>query len=774
MKDYDFKTLSPDEFEDLARQLLNKTYNKRYKNEYAEFISTPKGKDSGIDLFSSSISKDFDIVVQVKHYAGSTISDLRRTLLGTKTNSKKSELSKVKKINPRKYIIVTSLKISLADKQKLKKEFYPFISELRDIIDYKVLNNLLEEYPDIEKRFIKLFFTSAEVLRQVIFEGNVGHGEFYETKIASKLKLFVDTGIFQEAEILLRNKKVLIITGEPGSGKTTLAEILVYKFLKLGYQLGYILNDINQADKIWSTEPQIFYYDDFLGQNFYEMEIAQNQERPLYDLIQRISKSTNKLLVLTTRTIIYNHARYNSARIENLYKFCSLVKVDVSSLTLFIKKSIIKNHIHYKNIPFKNKIEFDDIHITQIASHDNFYPRIIDFVTEEISLKYITENNIRLFDYTLFTLDNPIEIWRMCYEKQITEAERIFINTLFSIGNLLEKEKLKLAFDKRIEMEHSNGNSQINNWVSFENCYKSLNEAFILTAFDTEGICYITFINPSVSDFLLSYLQNYKLEVHSILKSAYYIEQYFNRFRNDGRNKFAGHIKISLPISYYENFIKDEIKLDSCIYNSEDSNYYNYLHLYKGLILLMYFKEQINLDEKLSEIISQINFDNIHRIHFINLYYLVNHSYHTNSLRNTISNKWDSIIRLLIKKSNTQLDLDLVYSLFSLYKKPLENFFKDETSITVMQNTIDSFYETEIYDTISFLKSTALSITEVNTNHSMLLKKIKEDYVKNFIPKDNINIEAWNSIDWDAIIKENNFNKTYIEIYGENKEEYLD
>ena len=252
MKDYDFKNLSSEEFEDLARQLLNKYYNRNVKSAYVHFLGTPKGKDAGIDLYHSTSENDFEIVVQVKHYAGSKITNLLNSLLGTKKNAEKSELAKVRKLNPNRYIIVTSLNVSLAEKQKIKKAFKPFIVELRDIIDYKTLNNLLEDYPEIEENFIKLYFTSAEVMRNVINGKNIGHGEFFQTKIESKINIYVDTGIFREAEKQLLSKRVLIITGEPGSGKSTLAEILVYKFLKLNFQLGYILNDITQADKIWT------------------------------------------------------------------------------------------------------------------------------------------------------------------------------------------------------------------------------------------------------------------------------------------------------------------------------------------------------------------------------------------------------------------------------------------------------------------------------------------------------------------------------------------
>ena len=579
MKDYDFKNLSSEEFEDLARQLLNKYYNRNVKSAYVNFLGTPKGKDAGIDLYHSTSENDFEIVVQVKHYAGSKITNLLNSLLGTKKNAEKSELAKVRKLNPNRYIIVTSLNVSLAEKQKIKKAFKPFIVELRDIIDYKTLNNLLEDYPEIEENFIKLYFTSAEVMRNVINGKNIGHGEFFQTKIESKINIYVDTGIFREAEKQLLSKRVLIITGEPGSGKSTLAEILVYKFLKLNFQLGYILNDITQADKIWTNSKQIFYYDDFLGQNFYESEFEQKEERPLNNFIERVSKSEDKLFVLTTRTIIYNHARDCSEVFRNVRKHSSNLQIELTNLKITIKIMMIKNHLHFKNVPLSIQKSISENEITQIACHPNFYPRIVDFITDDLSLKYVKDENMGLLQYAMYTLENPVEIWRLCYEKQITEAERIFINTLFSSSNLLNQDKLKKAFSRRVHIEFQKNSPGINKWISFEDCYRSLNEAFILTAYDYQGNSYITFINPSVADFLLSYLPKYTLETSAIIESSIFIEQMFFRFRSSIDTTQTNYLKITLPDYFREVIIKNTIPFDSMLDFDSEKEFINYIDL---------------------------------------------------------------------------------------------------------------------------------------------------------------------------------------------------
>lgn len=116
MSNYDFSTLNPIDFEKLACDLLNVKRNKVTK---AMFRSFKEGKDGGIDLLLSTKNNDLEVIVQVKHYYKSSFAALKRDL--------KTELDKVKKINPKKYIFVTSLALSKHNKDEIKSIFAPYI-----------------------------------------------------------------------------------------------------------------------------------------------------------------------------------------------------------------------------------------------------------------------------------------------------------------------------------------------------------------------------------------------------------------------------------------------------------------------------------------------------------------------------------------------------------------------------------------------------------------------------------------------------------------------
>ena len=112
---YDFLNLSPAEFEELSRDLLQKHLN-------TIFESFKDGRDQGIDLRWTS-NNDKNIIVQCKRY-----SDYKPLIANLK-----KEVLKVTKLNPQKYIIMTSTGLTPNNKSEIKKLFSPYIVNTSDI-----------------------------------------------------------------------------------------------------------------------------------------------------------------------------------------------------------------------------------------------------------------------------------------------------------------------------------------------------------------------------------------------------------------------------------------------------------------------------------------------------------------------------------------------------------------------------------------------------------------------------------------------------------------
>ena len=91
--------------------------------------------------------------------------------------------------------------------------------------------------------------------------------EFVENELKKRLRLYVETSILNEARETLNKNNFVIITGEPGVGKTTTAELLLYELIIEDYELIYIYDDIKEVEKVIDEngKKQVFYLTTFWG-----------------------------------------------------------------------------------------------------------------------------------------------------------------------------------------------------------------------------------------------------------------------------------------------------------------------------------------------------------------------------------------------------------------------------------------------------------------------------------------------------------------------------
>jgi Restriction endonuclease len=102
MPDYDFHQLSPYDLEILAGDLLQAHWS-------VTLESFKAGRDGGVDLrYATGSNKT---VVQVKHYLRTGLNGLLRDL--------KTEASKVHRLQPCRYVLVTSVPLSPANKDAI-------------------------------------------------------------------------------------------------------------------------------------------------------------------------------------------------------------------------------------------------------------------------------------------------------------------------------------------------------------------------------------------------------------------------------------------------------------------------------------------------------------------------------------------------------------------------------------------------------------------------------------------------------------------------------
>lgn len=179
---YDFSTLSPADFEDLSRDLVGRLLGTRFE-------AFAPGPDGGID---GRHAIGANVILQAKHYAGSRAADLLRAM--------KRERLAIERLQPSRYILTTSCKITPRTKSKLARIIGPALLSESDIIGPEDLNSLLRAYPDVEKSHLKLWLSSTTVLEQIIRAASHHFTSLTRQEIEEKVKVYAPNPSFDEAQ----------------------------------------------------------------------------------------------------------------------------------------------------------------------------------------------------------------------------------------------------------------------------------------------------------------------------------------------------------------------------------------------------------------------------------------------------------------------------------------------------------------------------------------------------------------------------------------------
>ena len=172
------------------------------------------GPDGGIDL--RHIGRwgvdNPSIVIQCKRWAEDSFRPLLRRLT-------KEELPKIGELNPRRYILMTSVKLNPARKDMIVYAMKPWILSAKDIIGRDDISGLLAKHNEVERRHIKLWLTSSEVLDALLNSGIFYRSEEALRQVKQQLRLWVPNPSFSRAREILDANRVCIISGAPGIGK---------------------------------------------------------------------------------------------------------------------------------------------------------------------------------------------------------------------------------------------------------------------------------------------------------------------------------------------------------------------------------------------------------------------------------------------------------------------------------------------------------------------------------------------------------------------------
>ncbi|WP_431867955.1 restriction endonuclease [Nocardiopsis eucommiae] len=508
MDHFDLGRLTDFDFEVLCQDILQETLSLPFE------IFTP-GPDGGIDL-RYFFNKENKIIAQCKHWPKST----RGTLI---SKLKKEELPKVRAQDPDRYILITTCPLTPGSKDKIMEAFDPYIKNPSDIIGLSEIVSLLGRRSDIVRRHLRLWLSSSSVFQTLLSKGVLLRSSFLREEIEEATLTYVENPSLRRAQDLLQERNVCIISGLPGIGKTTLSHILAIQAMQEGYEIIEISENINEVYDTWDEEaPQLYLYDDFLGQTSAHEKLGKNEDSRILKTLSRVSRAHNKKFVLTTRDYILEQAKlqYEPVARFDFDPWKSLV--NLADYAPSIRAKILYNHVYFSSLDLAGKRQFSEREsYLRIINHRGFNPRL---VTTAIDLFRLTslDPHVTPAKFVLENLENPTRLWEHIVAEQLDEASVHLLEIMLTIQPCLLN-MLKDAYFRYRSVLGATSSP-----LDFRRSLKVLENSMVTIGQDRGRESTVAYHNPSIRDYMGARIRGERQILVNLVKSASTLREYAN------------------------------------------------------------------------------------------------------------------------------------------------------------------------------------------------------------------------------------------------------
>ena len=381
---------------------------------------------------------------------------------------------------------------------------------MSNILGRTELNTLIKKHDDVERRNINLWLSSTAVLQRLLDNDIAVFTEATRDGIEFILKVFVANPSLPKAAKILKKQHCLVVSGPPGVGKTTLAQVLAAEYCEDDWEL-VAISSIEEGNRAFKPEKkQVFVFDDFLGKIKLDTRSLAKDDTKIASFMKLVSRRDTKRFILTTRKYILQSARKESEALDDNQVELAEMVLDLNVYTREIKARILYNHLYHSGLE-ENAIGalLEGDTVTRIVDHRHYMPRIVQWMTDHVRFKDTESSQYpQLF---IRALDNPEKIWEKPFNQHISQEARVLLYCMYFSRHegLLEKgiilTELQLFFEKSLLAFCVKNDDSVRE-SRFEDTLRELKSSFIVLQGGK-----VNFINPSVQDFLSRQVNDEKI-----------------------------------------------------------------------------------------------------------------------------------------------------------------------------------------------------------------------------------------------------------------------
>lgn len=569
---FSFEALDSAEFEFLAKDIAERESGKKLTCYTA-------GPDGGIDAddFYKDAEGNPSVILQAKHW--------QKTDKPEKL-SKKLENDFFIKISNRGYknpriMIFTSMELTNDAQTRIKKIGNNIGFSHVDVLDKVKISELLKEsnYQDIIRKHFKLWIAHTEVLNQLYNQDHFIDCDQFLFDAERQRNLFVQTGLYDQARSCLEDERLILIAGDPGTGKTTMTKMLALASAADGYTVRYSSdNDAQKIKRVLSADgdlKEVVILDDFLGQRV--LDVTGNGLKNVSSLVSYVQRNKNKRLILNSRFTILNEAKNNS---EDFLRIIgeissSIQIVNSNKLSNLDKARVLRSNLKYWNVPAEyissltrgvnsgvsdrgdgnqwRKAVGSTPRYLEIVQHHNYNPRIIEYICRKEVYEGVVCDSY--FELIWKHLNEPRETWDNEFDLRLSLEDRYVMLTLFSLTDKeIDHDSLRQAFQKIIYSSDIMDLSR--------NLLKSatgrLTETIIRKRIANQRVRY-SVINPSLNDYMASFFREADAQAAKIVENAAYSDQIVRIAKLNSSSLVSNAVKAAI----YSGELSSMVSLDS-------------------------------------------------------------------------------------------------------------------------------------------------------------------------------------------------------------------